>query len=110
MVRLADPVAINRDDSAPDGQIDETAEVLERRIQAEYDEALEQERKDNKLGAQVPMTRTWALPVPCLLNIWLTKDHCTHLRLCSSSCWQSLLCKILLMGQSQLWHMQDTLC
>ena len=53
MVRLADPVAINRDGLALDSQIGETAEVLERRIQAEYDKALEQERSGNKAEAQV---------------------------------------------------------
>ena len=77
MVRLADPVAINRDDAAPDSQIGETAEVLERRIQAEYDKALKLERSGNKAGAQVVITRIWPLPVPCLHSFWLTKDHCT---------------------------------
>ena len=75
MVRLADPVAINRDDSAPDTQIGETAEVLERRIQAEYDEALEQERIGNQNGAQVQMLK--APTKSCLLNFWLTQDQCT---------------------------------
>ena len=109
MVRLADPVAINRDDSAPDSQIGETAEVLERRIQAEYDEALEQERSGNKAGAQVSMTGTKPLTRPCLLSLWST-ENIARPRPCSSSCWQSLLCKILPMGQSRPWHMQDTLC
>ena len=69
MVRLADPVAINRDDSAPDSQIGETAEVLERRIQAEYDEALKQENIGKKFEAQVSMTGTKSLSTPCLLNV-----------------------------------------
>ena len=62
MVRLAAPVAINRDDSAPDSQTGETAEVLERRIQAEYDEALEQERTGNKAEAQVLRRQNNTLP------------------------------------------------
>lgn len=53
MVRLATPVAINRDDSALDSQAGESAETLERRIQAEYDKALDQERSGNKAEAQV---------------------------------------------------------
>ena len=77
MVRLADPVAINRDDAAPDSQIGETAEVLERRIQADYDKALELERSRNKAGAQVPLARMRPLLMPCLRNLCLTKDHCT---------------------------------
>lgn len=56
MVRLADPVAINRVGSALDSQIGETAEILERRIQAEYDKALDQERNGNKTEAQVSAT------------------------------------------------------
>lgn len=72
MVRLADPVAINRSDSAPENQIGETAEVLERRIQAEYDEALKQEHSGHKPGAQVPVTRTRPLSMSYLLNLWLT--------------------------------------
>lgn len=58
MVRLATPVAINRADSALDSQAGETAETLERRIQAEYDKALDQERSGNKFEAQVPECTT----------------------------------------------------
>ena len=53
MVHLAAPVAINRGVSTLDTQAAETAELLERRIQAEYDEALEQERNGNKKESQV---------------------------------------------------------
>ena len=54
MVRLAAPVAINRDDAVGDHQqAGETAEVIERRIQAEYDKALEQQRHGNTFDAQV---------------------------------------------------------
>lgn len=53
MVRLAAPVAINRSDSAPESQTGETAEDLERRILAEYDGALEQQRNGNRVEAQV---------------------------------------------------------
>lgn len=68
MVRLAAPVAINRDDSAHDSQTGETAETLERRIQAEYDKALEQERSGNKTEAQVqPRATHYQFPL-CLTN------------------------------------------